>query len=128
MQTIHTIIYQDSRKLGALSDVSIDLVVTSPPYPMIEMWDELFIKLNPDTDEFLKNGDYRNAFESMHKILDEVWHELFRVMKSGAFACINIGDATRTIKNQFQLFTNHSRIQKKFFDLGFDALPVILWR
>ena len=128
MHTTHTIIYQDSRKLSTLSDESIDLVVTSPPYPMIEMWDELFAQLNPAISEFLENGDYGSAFESMHKILDEVWHELFRVMKSGAFACINIGDATRTIKNRFQLFANHSRIQKKCFDLGFDVLPVILWR
>jgi DNA modification methylase len=95
---------------------------------MIEMWDELFAQLNPDISEFLKNGDYSNAFESMHKILDEVWHELFRVMKSGAFACINIGDATRTVKKRFQLFANHSRIQQKCFDIGFDVLPVILWR
>lgn len=128
LQTTHTIILEDSRKLGALSDGSIDLVVTSPPYPMIEMWDGVFAKLNPEIGRFLENGDYRNAFEAMHKILDEVWHELFRVMKSGAFACINIGDATRTVKNRFQLFANHSRIQQKCFEIGFDVLPVILWR
>lgn len=128
MQTTHTILYQDSRKLSALDDNYIDLVVTSPPYPMIEMWDDLFAQLDPDIRKFLDHGDYRNAFESMHVILDEIWHELYRVMKDGSFACINIGDATRTINNRFQLFANHSRIQKKFFDLGFDVLPVILWR
>lgn len=128
MYTTHTIFYIDSRKLSTLNDDSIDLVVTSPPYPMIEMWDNLFTQSNPDISGYLENGDYSNAFESMHKILDEVWYELFRVMKSGAFACINIGDATRTIKNRFQLFANHSRIQKKCFDIGFDVLPIILWR
>ena len=128
MQTKHTVIYQDSRKLSTLNDDSIDLVVTSPPYPMIEMWDEQFTQINPDVGNFLQNGDYCNAFEAMHSILDEVWCELFRVMKSGAFACINIGDATRTINKRFQLFANHSRIQKKFFDIGFDILPLILWR
>ena len=128
MHTTHTILYQDSRKLNSLDDNYIDLVVTSPPYPMIEMWDDLFAQLDPGIRKFLDHGDYRNAFESMHLILDQVWHELYRVMKDGAFACINIGDATRTIDNRFQLFANHSRIQKKFFDLGFDVLPVILWR
>ncbi len=128
MYTTHKIIYQDSRELSSLNDESIDLVVTSPPYPMIEMWDDLFKQMNPGISEFPENGDYAYAFESMHKILDEVWHELFRVMKNGAFACINIGDATRTIKNRFQLFPNHSRIQKKCYDIGFDVLPAILWR
>lgn len=128
MQTTHTIIYQDSRKLSAINDNSIDLVVTSPPYPMIEMWDSLFAQMNPDIGKFLEDGDYSNAFEAMHAILDQVWHELFRVMKCGAIACINIGDATRTIKNRFQLFPNHSRVQKKLFDIGFDLLPAVLWR
>lgn len=128
MHTTHTLIYQDSSKLGTLNDESIDLVVTSPPYPMIEMWDGLFVQSNPDIGEFLEKGDHINAFESMHRILDEVWDELFRVMKSGSFACINIGDATRTIKNKFQLYANHSRIQKKCFEIGFDVLPLILWR
>ncbi|MDO9535870.1 MAG: site-specific DNA-methyltransferase [Bacillota bacterium] len=128
MHTRHNIIYQDSRNLSTLSDDSIDLVVTSPPYPMIEMWDEQFKQIDPNIGYFLQRGDYSNAFEAMHNILDEVWSELFRVMKSGAFACINIGDATRTINKRFQLFANHSRVQKKFFDIGFDVLPLILWR
>ncbi len=128
METSHKFIYEDARKLGNLDDESIDLVVTSPPYPMIEMWDGVFAHLNPHIAPFLEEGDCFNAFESMHNILDEVWQELYRVMKNGAFACINIGDATRTIKNRFQLFANHSRIQKKCFDLGFDVLPLILWR
>lgn len=128
MHTSHRIIYRDSRKLHALEDESIDLVVTSPPYPIIEMWDDLFCRLNPDIGIYLNQGDYRNAFESMHQILDEVWVELYRVMKSGAIACINIGDATRSIENRFQLFANHSRIQSKFIEIGFDVLPAILWR
>ena len=128
MQTRHSIIFQDSRELSAINDQSIDLVVTSPPYPMIEMWDEQFIKMDPAIALFLENGEYGRAFESMHLLLDEVWQELYRVMKDGALACINIGDATRTINSRFQLFANHARIQRKFFDLGFDLLPLILWR
>ena len=128
MQTKHSIIFQDSRELSAINDQSIDLVVTSPPYPMIEMWDEQFIKMDPAIALFLENGEYGRTFESMHLLLDEVWQELYRVMKEGALACINIGDATRTINSRFQLFANHARIQRKFFDLGFDILPLILWR
>lgn len=128
MQTIHRLIYEDAREIKALENESIDLVVTSPPYPMIEMWDRSFAEMNPQVRQFLDKGEYSRGFESMHQVLDQVWQELYRVMKDGAFACINIGDATRTGNNRFQLFTNHARIQKKFFDLGFDVLPLIIWR
>ena len=57
MQTFHRIIYRDSRKLDLLDDESINLVVTSPPYPMIEMWDDLFTALNPDIGIYLERSD-----------------------------------------------------------------------
>jgi DNA modification methylase len=64
----------------------------------------------------------------MHRELDRVWIQLMRVLKPGAIACINIGDATRSIKGHFQLFANHARITSKFLSLGFMQLPAILWR
>jgi DNA modification methylase len=63
-----------------------------------------------------------------HRELDKVWDEVFRVLTKGGIACINIGDATRTIKKKFSLYTNHSRILSYMQDLGFSALPAILWR
>ncbi|MFO7952940.1 MAG: site-specific DNA-methyltransferase [Bacillota bacterium] len=128
MQTNHRVIFEDARKISALNDQSIDLVVTSPPYPMIEMWDQSFAGMNSRVYDSLERGEYGRAFKAMHEVLDQIWGELFRVMKDGAFACINIGDATRTNNGRFQLFANHSRVQKKFFDLGFVVLPLILWR
>ncbi|NMD41680.1 MAG: site-specific DNA-methyltransferase [Firmicutes bacterium] len=128
VQTEHRIIYGDSRELDAVAAGSIDLVVTSPPYPMIEMWDHLFTAFDPQIGISLDSGDGRRAFEGMHRVLDEVWAGLFRVMREGAFACINIGDATRTLGGRFQLFANHSRIIGSFSELGFDILPAILWR
>lgn len=128
MQTRHKIMFQDSRKISNVSDQSIDLVVTSPPYPMIAMWDEQFTAMDPEISLFLERGDYRSAFEAMHATLYPVWKELWRVMKEGAYACINIGDAARTVDKRFQLFVNHSRVQNYFYELGFDLLPLILWR
>jgi len=128
LNTTHRLHFGDARKMKQIEDQSIDLVITSPPYPLIAMWDEQFCGLNPAIKSNLDNGDYNGAFEAMHQILDGVWHELWRVMKEGAFACINIGDATRTINNKFQLFANQARIQRKFQELGFDTLPLILWR
>jgi len=127
LTTTHKLFFKDARNMEHVEDQSVDLVITSPPYPMIEMWDEQFCGMNPAINANIDCGDYNGAFEAMHQILDGVWHELWRVMKEGAFACINIGDATRTINNKFQLFANHARIQRKFQKLGFDTLPLILW-
>ena len=64
----------------------------------------------------------------MHLQLDPVWSELRRVLAPGGLACLNLGDATRTIDEEFQLFLNHVRVSSRFPDLGFVALPDILWR
>ncbi len=128
MQTTHRFIFKDARKLDFLEEASIDLVVTSPPYPMIEMWDRQFCEMDQGIGIFLEREDYWNAFEAMHAVLDQSWQEVARVLKNGAFACINIGDATRTVGGRFRLYANHARIIKCFSELGFDVLPLILWR
>ena len=111
-----------------LESASVDLVVTSPPYPMIEMWDSCFAGMNPDIQRSLESLDGRGAFRLMHSELDRVWAEVARVLKEGGVACVNIGDATRKIGEVFRLYPNHARISSALFNLGLDALPVILWR
>ena len=128
MKTIHTVFFQDAGDLKEIASESVDLVVTSPPYPMISMWDDMFGGQNPEIQRALARGDGRQAYELMHKILDSVWDELFRVLKDGRFACINIGDATRKVRDDFCLYPNHARILNYLLDLGFSALPDILWR
>jgi len=128
MITTHKIIFKNSKEMDALADESIDLVVTSPPYPMIEMWDQIFASQDEKIGKALKEKDGPTAFELMHQELDKVWDELYRVLKKGGIACINIGDATRTINSSFALYTNHSRIHTYMQKLGFSALPAILWR
>lgn len=127
MTTNHSIYIGASQRMSQIEDVSIDLVVTSPPYPMIEMWDDIMAKQNPKILSALKN-EPEIAFELMHQELDEVWKECFRVIKPGGFLCVNIGDATRTINGKFTLYNNHSRISKACIDLGFVGLPNIIWR
>ena len=128
MKTIHRIFFQDAKKLKGIASESVDLVVTSPPYPMIDMWDDMFGSQNLEIQKALARGDGRQAYELMHEILDSVWGELFRVLRAGGFACINIGDATRKIKVDFCLYPNHARILNYLLDIGFSALPDILWR
>ncbi len=128
MLTKHQIFYNNSKNMEELSSESVDLVITSPPYPMIEMWDGVFSNLNSKVAEALEKNQGHKAFELMHKELDPVWNEVYRVLKKGGIACINIGDATRTLNGHFALYTNHSRIHTYMQGIGFSALPAILWR
>jgi len=128
MQTTHRVYFENSERMPALPAASVDLVVTSPPYPMIEMWDGLFTRLSPVARDALKQQRGFAAFEAMHRVLDPVWAEVHRVLKPGGFACINIGDATRTIGDAFALYPNHARILSRCLDIGFTPLPAILWR
>jgi DNA modification methylase len=114
--------------MEALQSGTVGLVVTSPPYPMIDMWDSMFAKQNTEIGNALEKGDGPAAFEMMHVELDSVWHEVRRVLMPGGIACINVGDAARTLDSCFMLYPNHSRILTRFMKLGFQALPAILWR
>ena len=128
METLHETIFQSAADLSCLDSESVDLVVTSPPYPMIEMWDGILGEQDRRIVDAIQDGDGFSAFELMHRILDKIWSECYRVLKAGAFACINIGDATRKIGQGFRLYTNHSRITSFCETISFQSLPAILWR
>jgi DNA modification methylase len=128
MKTNHKVIYSDSKNMETIASESVDLMITSPPYPMIAMWDEMFAQQSASVQKALEKEDGTNAFELMHQLMDPIWKEVYRVLKFGGFACINIGDATRTINGNFVLYPNHMRILKSAFELGFSVLPCILWR
>jgi site-specific DNA-methyltransferase (cytosine-N4-specific) len=127
MQSDHRVLIGDARSLE-LPDDSVELVVTSPPYPMIEMWDELFSDLDPAIGEALDAGDGDRAFTLMHDVLDAVWAEVERVLVPGGIACLNIGDATRSLEDGFRSFPNHAEITSRLGARGLRSLPDILWR
>lgn len=128
MKTDHFIHFQNAAKMRRIADRSIDLVVTSPPYPMIAMWDEVFIRQDSGIDPVLKAGDGPRAFEMMHRVLEPVWGEVCRVLKPGGFACINIGDAVRKVGEDFGLCPNHARIITAMQERGLMPLPAVIWR
>ena len=115
-RTKHYVVIGDSRNMAELPDNSVHLVVTSPPYPLIELWDNLFLQMGCET------------FEEMHRYLTGVWKECFRVLVDGGIACINVGDALRKLDDIFQLFPNHVKVTEACERLGFTSLPYILWK
>ena len=128
MKTTHNFLFKNSKKMGTIPSSSVHLVVTSPPYPMIEMWDDMFKRQNSEIAKALKHQKGLQAFELMHRELDPVWKEIYRILIDGGIACINIGDAVRTMDDEFRLYPNHSRILAAMLKTGFSALPLILWR
>ena len=135
MQTQHRIILGNSQQMHELADESVQLMVTSPPYPMIAMWDELFAKTDPRIADLFKklatdgnDETVRQIYNAMHDYLAKVWQETYRILVDGGIACINIGDATRSINGKFQLFPNHSRTTEVCEKIGFTTLPYILWK
>jgi len=130
-QLSYKVIIGNSSKMIEIPDRSIHLIITSPPYPMIEMWDGLFSKANHEIGEYLDSGDQsdiQKAYELMHSELSKTFRECTRVLIDGGICCINVGDAVRKIGGVFQLFPNHSRITSQLEELGLTILPYILWK
>ncbi len=118
-----------------IGDGTVHLMVTSPPYPMIAMWDDLFCKADTQIAALYQNINGKDSaglagqiYTAMHNYLAKVWSETYRVLVDGGIACINIGDATRSIGRKFQLFPNHCRITEECEKVGFTTLPYILWK
>jgi site-specific DNA-methyltransferase (cytosine-N4-specific) len=99
------------------------------------MWDEQFSKTDPKIAELWKmlEADHREEtvteiYDAMHLNLARVWQETHRVLVDGGIACINVGDATRTVNGKFRLFPNHARVIEHCERAGFTTLPYILWK
>ena len=74
MKTTQSFFFQQADDMSSVKTESIELVVTSPPYPMIGMWDKSFEAqaLNQEIKEALEEENGNLAFELMHKILNRV--------------------------------------------------------
>ena len=127
MTTNHQIVFGNSNNMKEVEDDSIDLIVTSPPYPMYDMWDSMFTNMNEEIGDCLANNPMM-AFELQHQELDKVWNECIRVLKEGGFLIINIADAPRSFNGDFQMFDNHSRIVIYLTNKGLMELPPIIWK
>ena len=104
MPTEHRIVIGNSQRMPELADCSVHLMVTSPPYPMIQMWDDQFSKMDAKIAGLWKTlaADGREEtvaqiYDAMHENLARVWQETFRILVDGGIVCINVGDATRSV-------------------------------
>ncbi len=106
----------DARTLAGVPDGSVELVLTSPPYPMVPQWDALFASLGA-TDH-----------AAMLRVLAEAWRACHRVLVPGGMLCVVIGDALRRGPDGFRLWANHAATLADAERAGFRPLPYVLWK
>lgn len=118
MQTCHKIIIGDSRQMGELSDSSIQLIVTSPPY-----WQ---LKDYGNDDQI----GYHHTYEEYINNLNLVWNECYRVLEDGCRLCVNIGDqfARSVYYGRYKVIPIRTEIIKFCETIGFDYMGAIIWQ
>lgn len=118
MKTIHKIINGDSRQMNCLSDKSIHLAITSPPY-----WQ---LKDYGTADQI----GYHESYESYINNLNLVWKECHRVLHPGCRLCINIGDqfARAVYYGRYKVIPIRTEIIKFCEILGFDYMGAVIWQ
>lgn len=115
-------VFMASAEKMPLADESVHLVATSPPYPMIEMWDGLF---EAWTGRGLEDARF---YQASHAALARVWDECARVLVPGGIIAVNIGDACRNAGDGFRLYENHVDVTIGCRAAGLTPLVPILWK
>ena len=117
-KTYQRLINGDARDLSFLSDESIHLVVTSPPYWNLKRYNE-----NPN------QLGHVDDYESFLSELEKVWREVFRVLVPGGRLVCVVGDVcvSRRRFGRHLVFPLHSDICVLCRKIGFDNLNPIIW-
>jgi len=101
-----------------VSDESIHLIVTSPPYWNLKDYgSEEQVGFNESYEEYIND-------------LNSVWKESYRILHKGCRLCINIGDQyTSTSKfGRHKIIPIRADIIKSCENIGFDYMGAIIWQ
>lgn len=117
-KTKHTLINGDSRQMNELSDESVHLIVTSPPYWQLKDY---------GTENQI---GFHDDYETYINHLNLTWQECYRVLHEGCRLCINIGDqfARSTYYGRYKIIPIHAEIIKFCEVIGFDFMGQIIWQ
>ncbi|CAD6490927.1 MAG: DNA methylase [Candidatus Argoarchaeum ethanivorans] len=118
MKTLHKLIIGDSRQMKEVSDESIHLIITSPPYWQLKDYGgEKQIGYNDSYEEYINN-------------LNLVWNECHRILHKGCRLCVNIGDqfARSVYYGRYKVIPIRTEIIKFCESDGFDYMGAIIWQ
>ena len=118
---------KNCERMTELKDNSVHLIITSPPYPLVQMWDE---QLAGQLHMKVEDVPTRYGFQHIHRYFKTLWKEFMRVLVPGGIMVINIGDATRRDEetDTFQCWKNHAQVEIDCQELGFESLVNIYWK
>jgi site-specific DNA-methyltransferase (adenine-specific) len=121
-ETTHQIFFKDAQNMREVTNKSVQLVVTSPPYWNIKDYG------HP------KQIGYRDELDEYFEKLGNVWTECIRVLSSGCRLCINIGDqylrANNTQNKPYQIIPLHAYLVNNIMQDHIDDviyLGSIIW-
>jgi modification methylase len=118
MKTNHKIVTGDCRQMNLVSDESVHLIITSPPYWQLK--------------DYGTNNQigYHETYESYINNLNLVWKECHRVLHPGCRLCINIGDqfARSVYYGRYKVIPIRTEIIKFCEIMGFDYMGAIIWQ
>lgn len=118
MKTHHKIINGDSRDMTELSDNSVNLIITSPPYWQLKDY---------GSDNQI---GFHDSYENYINNLNLVWKECYRTLSNGCRLCINIGDqfARAVYYGRYKVIPIREEIIKFCENIGFDYMGAIIWQ
>ena len=104
--------------MNELTNNSIHLVITSPPYWQLKDY---------GTDNQI---GYHDSYENYINNLNLVWKECYRVLHNGCRLCVNIGDqfARSVYYGRYKVIAIREEIIKFCENIGFDYMGAIIWR
>ena len=119
IRTVHRLVQGDARDLSFISDQSIHLVVTSPPYWTLKRYNDSDGQMGhiKDYEQFLNE-------------LGRVWREAFRVLVPGGRLVCVVGDvclSRRENNGRHTVVPLHADICVQCRKIGFDNLNPIIW-
>jgi site-specific DNA-methyltransferase (adenine-specific) len=117
-KTKHILVNGDARNLSFIDDLSVHLVITSPPY-----WNLKKYRENPDQLGNLQ--DYYTFVDELSK----VWKECYRVLVPGGRLVCIVGDVCKSRRKfgRHLVVPLHADIIVNCKKIGFDNLNPIIW-
>ena len=112
------VIFGDSRSMDHISDSSVQLVVTSPPYWQLK-----------DYGNDAQLG-FTDSYEDYINQMNLVWSECQRVLAPGCRLCVNIGDqfARSAYYGRYKVIPIRTEIIRFCETIGFDYMGAIIWQ
>jgi modification methylase len=118
IKTRHLVVAGDARRMDAVHDKSVHLVVTSPPYWQLK--------------DYGTPGQigFDDSYEDYINNLNLVWNECHRVLHQGCRLCVNIGDqfARAVYYGRYKIIPIRTEIIKFCETIGFDYMGAIIWQ